>query len=63
MTTRIYVVEGPGGPRLVRAGNPAQAIRHVARKQYSAIVADQEALVSMLTNGVKIEAARHDDAE
>lgn len=62
---RIYVVEMKnedgdalnGIPdttvkKLVRAGNPAQAIRHVAQSRFSAHVAKQEELVSLAAGGV-----------
>lgn len=65
MTTRIYIVtNGAADPRLVKAANPAQAIRHVTKPIYKAEVAGQEALVAALTKGVKVETAKpEDDAE
>lgn len=70
MTTRIYAVtpvraetETEGGatilpliPRLVRAHNQAQALRHVVR-DFQATVASQDELVAALGAGVKVETA------
>lgn len=54
MSHRIYVVadtsEG-GKQHLVRAANPASAIRHVVRDRYKAAVAAQETIVDLLTAG------------
>lgn len=63
MTTRIYLVtNGASDPRLVKAANQAQAIRHVTKPLYKAEVASQEALVAALSKGTKVEEAK-DDAE
>jgi hypothetical protein len=61
----IYVITNkkaePGqSPRLVRATNKAQALRHVA-DEFEVEAADQEALVTHVSAGVKVEDAR--DAE
>lgn len=58
-TKRIYVVSenGTGGERLVDAGTPAQAVRHAARKRYSATVADQRAIVRLMALGIEVEEA------
>ena len=62
MTTRIYIVtNGASDPRLVRAPNQAQALRHIV-KPYKAEVASQDALIAALSKGVKVEEAK-DDAE
>lgn len=66
MTTRIYRVTN-GGPndRLVRASNPAQAIRHIA-KPYKADVASQHDLIELLSLDppTKVEdASAEDNAE
>lgn len=62
MTTRIYVVtNGATDPRLVRAANPSQAIRHVTKPLYKAEVASQDALVAALIKGVKVEEAKDAD--
>lgn len=64
MSSRIYVVTdatvAPTDPeqqahRLVRAGNPAQAIRHVVRGRFSAEVAGQATLVRLVAAGVGVE--------
>jgi hypothetical protein len=63
MSTRIYLVtNGASDPRLVRAGTPAQAIRHVTKPIYAAEVASQDQLVAWLGKGTKVEDAK-DDAE
>jgi hypothetical protein len=63
--TRIYVV-GPRfaivgepipNPRLVRAVNAAQALRHVTR-DFSVTLAGQEELVDIVGMGVKVEDAK-----
>ena len=61
----IYTVTNqkaePGqSPRLVRARNKAQALRHVA-DDFDVEAADQEALIQHVSAGVKVEDAR--DAE
>jgi hypothetical protein len=38
-----------GAQHLVRAANPASAIRHVVRDRYKAAVAAQETIVDLLT--------------
>lgn len=63
--TRIYVVGHKTDitqTRLVRAANPSQAIRHVAKDTYSAASASQDDLVGFLTQGVAIETAGEDPA-
>ena len=54
-TTRIYIVTGPTGTRLVKASAPSQAITHVARSVFDTRVASQDDLVEALSNGVKVE--------
>lgn len=62
---RIYVVtqatgEGDGSTdqqHLVRAGSQAQAIRHVVGNQFSAEVATQDDLVTLIGKGVKVREA------
>ena len=48
---RIYLITNrtTSTQHLVRAANPAAAIRHVARATFSAAVAAQETLVDLLT--------------
>jgi len=62
MTTRIYIVtNGAADPRLVRAPNQAQALRHIV-KPYKAEVASQDALIAALGKNIKIEDATAEDA-
>ena len=53
--TRIYLVNGPTGSRLVKATVASQAITHVAKSAFSAKVASQDDLVEALSNGIKVE--------
>ena len=53
--TRIYLVNGPTGSRLVKATVASQAITHVAKDEFTAKVASQDDLVEALSNGVKVE--------
>jgi hypothetical protein len=55
MATRIYIVTGPTGTRLVKAAAPSQAITHVAKSVFDARVASQDDLVEAIGNGVKVE--------
>lgn len=55
MATRIYIVTGPTGTRLVKATAPSQAITHVAKAAFDARVASQDDLVEAIGNGVKVE--------
>ena len=63
--TRVYLVTAAddGEARLVRAANPAQAIRHVARERYRANVASQDTLVDMLSAGEPVETAGAEPTE
>jgi hypothetical protein len=54
-STRIYIVNGPTGSRLVKASVASQAITHVAKSAFSAKVASQDDLVEALSNGIKVE--------
>ncbi len=63
MSKRIYIVSSEQGRTLVRAGNQAQAIRHVAVSQYSAKVASQDELVELVAAGNKVVDASADEAE
>jgi gamma-glutamyl-gamma-aminobutyrate hydrolase PuuD len=54
-STRIYIVNGPTGSRLVKASVASQAITHVAKSEFSAKVASQDDLVEAVSNGVKVE--------
>ena len=55
MATRIYIVTGPTGTRLIKAAAPSQAITHVAKSEFDARVASQDDLVQALSDGVKVE--------
>lgn len=59
MSTRIYLVTDveTNKNRLIRAGNQAQAIRHVAQTRFDIEVAGQDDLVSLLTSGIPVEMA------
>lgn len=62
-SSRIYVVFQDGQPEaLVRARSQSEAIRHVTASLYEAVVADQDALVTHLGNGLKVEDATVMDA-
>lgn len=54
-STRIYLVNGPTGTRLVKAAVASQAITHVAKSAFSARVASQDDLVEAVSSGVKVE--------
>jgi hypothetical protein len=54
-TTRIYLVNGPTGTRLVKASVASQAITHAAKSAFTAKVASQDDLVEAVSNGVKVE--------
>lgn len=58
-TTRIYVVHADGEAiALVRAVSQAAAIRHSTANRFAAIVADQDALIKHLGDGMKVEDAK-----
>lgn len=54
--TRLYLVTDGEKKSLVRAPNPAQAIRHVARR-ITAEVASQDDIVALVSDGAKPETA------
>lgn len=60
--TRIYLVAGPKGDRLVRAPSGARAISHCVSTDYSAEVASQDALVAAVAGGTKVETAGEEPA-
>lgn len=67
MTTRIYAVAVADAvernpTRLVRAGNQAQALRHVAKASFEVRVATQDDLVSALSTGATVEEAGAEEA-
>lgn len=56
--TRIYIIRastGDAAPRLVRAANPATALRHVAADTFAVAVAKQDDIVNAVTLGVLVE--------
>lgn len=57
--TRIYAVHDAGLDKthLVRAKTPAAAVRHIARKQYTAEVATQNMLVIAINAGELVQDA------
>ena len=58
MAERIYIVHGPQGTRLVKAGLRQQALSHVANSTFVIRVASQDELVNALTAGTKVEQYR-----
>lgn len=61
--TRIYVVRASDSTcRLVRASNQAQAVRHAAKAEFTATVATQDDLVSLLPTH-QVEEATATEAE
>ena len=54
---RIYKVTGNGAEHLVQAVSQAQALRHVAGKQYAVDVAKALDVAQMMSKGIKIEVA------
>jgi len=63
--SRIYTVtrKGHGTVRLVRAATWAQALRHVARDEFTTAVATQDQLVEGTRRGVAVEEAAADTPE
>ena len=54
--TRIYAVTSKSGEkRLIRAATQAQALRYAASSSFTVAVASQDALVTLLGEGVTIE--------
>jgi hypothetical protein len=57
--SRIYVVHEDGEAKsLVRARSQSEAIRHVTANRFEAIVADQDHLVRLIGDGIKVEEAK-----
>jgi hypothetical protein len=54
-STRIYLVNGPTGTRLIKASVASQAITHAAKSAFTAKVASQDDLVEAVSNGIKVE--------
>ena len=61
MSERIYAVYHGSTGRLVRAKTRAQALSHVAQSTFNIGVANQEELVTLLGQGVKVESVRDAD--
>lgn len=62
--SRIYLVQSVNdSKRLVRATNPAQAVRHVARAEITASVASQDDLVTLLPTHKIEDASAANDVE
>jgi hypothetical protein len=56
--SRVYTVFQDGEAiRLVRARSQSEAIRHVTANLYEAVVADQDALIKALGEGMAVENA------
>lgn len=60
MTSRIYSIQNDEGEliSLVRASTKTAALRHVAELMFTVRVAEQDALVWGITNGIKIQDAK-----
>lgn len=59
--SRIYAVFEDGEAKsLVRARSQAEAIRHCTANRFEAIVADQDHLVRLLGDGIKVDDATSD---
>ena len=63
-TLRIYVVSDSAANKkyLVRAQSPASAIRAIVTPQFSAELADQDALIDLVSAGIKVVEAKDGDA-
>lgn len=57
MVNRIYAVsnKADGTHRLVRAGNPAQALRHVANGMFGVRVATASVVATLMSAGIALE--------
>ncbi len=61
--TRIYIIKPKTSdpkPRLVRAGHPSTALRHVADDAFSVKVASQDDLEAAFLAGIKVEKLKDD---
>jgi hypothetical protein len=63
MSTRIYAVAGRDSFHLVEANTKVGALRHVAEKHFTVVVANQKTLVAAMRDGVKIEQAGSSEEE
>lgn len=58
---RVYVLfENGKAEALIRAPSQAQAIRHHTANRFEAIVADQDALIKYVGEGMKVVNAKHE---
>jgi len=60
MSHRIYVVHDNATQkaRLIEAGNPAQAVRHVAAEQFMVRVASPYDVAQLVSSGVTLETTK-----
>lgn len=58
METRIYVVRNSSGAaRVVQAPNPAQALRHVTKQEFTVRAATAVEVANLMSAGAKLELA------
>jgi hypothetical protein len=64
MNQRIYIVrnktDGENTSRLILAGNPAQAMRHVANDLFAVKAASATDVAELMGNGVQLEKSKAD---
>jgi len=62
MNQRIYIVrnktDGENTSRLILAGNPAQAMRHVANDLFAVKAASATDVAELMGNGVQLEKSK-----
>ena len=62
MNQRIYIVrnktDGENTSRLILAGNPAQAMRHVANDLFAVKAASATDVAELMSNGVQLEKSK-----
>jgi hypothetical protein len=62
MTQRIYIVRNKADEgqrsRLILAGNPAQAMRHVANDLFAVKAASATDVAELMSNGVQLEKSK-----
>ncbi len=65
MSTRIYVVKhiDTGEQFLVEAGNPASAVRHIARQTFEVAVVKTVEMAKLIKSGVEPQKAGENAAE
>lgn len=59
--TRLYLVSGPTGDRLVNASGHGQAIRHVSRGLFRSRIPTTIEVAELVAGGVSVEVAGADD--